>query len=127
MFCCWESDIPLDCVPGRLSPSAVSDSPRKLLRRMGQPERGHCAHRSGAVSQSLILSLLKSKGMQGDGGLENMVVCWGGWSTREGIATMKEVYESLLLDDFVNMSGLAFGFGDEDDAWEHRTKAFIGK
>ena len=49
LFCKMEGDVPLDCVP--LWPRQVSDSTRRVLKRMGSEPRGHRAHRSGGVSR----------------------------------------------------------------------------
>jgi hypothetical protein len=44
LFCDMGGDVPLDCLP--MLPGKVSDSTRRLLKRMGSKPRGHWAHRS---------------------------------------------------------------------------------
>jgi hypothetical protein len=125
LFCKMEGDVPLDCVP--LWPRQVSDSTRSVLKRMGSEPRGHRAHRSGGVSRVCIVNLMENQGKKIDGDVENVSVRWGGWTEKEGIWTMKKVYQSLIIDEYINVTGLAFNECNDPAIWAARLNSFMGK
>jgi hypothetical protein len=94
---------------------------------MGRPdERCHRAHRKGVATRALIINLLQEKGLKVDMHLENALVHWGGWSSKGGIQTMKDVYVSTCLDEHLDVFGLAYNMQHGRSMQEARVQEFMG-
>jgi hypothetical protein len=52
---------------------------------------------------------------------------WGGWSSNHGVRTVVKTYESLALDQHMNVHGLAYGIGMDADIWRKRLLQFQGQ
>jgi hypothetical protein len=79
------------------------------------------------VSRAIIVNMLHHKGRLINGDLENVLVHWGGWSSREGIQTMKDVYLSKCLDQHLDVFGLAYDMDEGDHVWVARLEEFMGQ
>jgi len=62
LFCDVDTNFWIDTAP--TSVKGLGDMNRTLLKRMGSPPRGFSSHRSGFVSRSCILAVLKCNGRQ---------------------------------------------------------------
>lgn len=125
VYCYMEGDIFYDCIP--LSPQAISDMTRTILKKMGRSMRGGRAHRHGAYTRPQMMNLLQNKGVALDPKTEGVVLRAAGWSSVHGPTTTRTTYESILLDRAVNPFGLFYGINLEDEVWHERLEEWMGR
>lgn len=122
LFCECGPDWWYDNVP--ISVHTLGHYTKAVLRRMGRPERGFSAHRSGFVTRSCILNFLRNKGMSLAVEDCNALVRMGGWTTITGVQTIFRVYIRKVMDDHFNADGIVWAREAPPDFWPKRFAEF---
>jgi hypothetical protein len=129
VFCAHDGDAICNSLP--MSSGCVSNFTRVLTSRMkghsGLLPRAARAHRHAAGTNTTACSMLRNNGMAVGRDQLSAVTRWGGWSQRNGTDTVTETYESVAVDEHLNVFGLAYGVGMEASVWEERLRQFQGE
>lgn len=124
LLCSCTPDTWVDTLP--VSVAILGCWTKAILRRMGRPPRGFSAHRRGCITRACILCILNSKGKELPLSELNAMVRWGGWTGVTGVMTVMRTYACKVIDEFLDVYGLAYGRQNEQDEWQAKLHDFIG-
>lgn len=125
LFCESLPNYWIDACP--VSVAVLGNMNKALLEEMGEEGRTFSAHRSGFVSRTCILSILKNKGLSlSDDTIEGMIR-WGGWQAVTGAKTVLRIYARRVVNKFLDGYDLSLGYEQSNEEWLRRQKEYLGK